>query len=62
MKESDVVYEERDYWVARAHYGFDVYKLTSTHSVRCAQIGYKGDEGLARAKAEIARRINLSST
>lgn len=56
MKEKDIVHEEGEYWIARVPLGFEVYKLNGTHSVRCAQIGYVGDIGLRRAKAEIERR------
>jgi len=57
MRESDIVYEKADYWVTRVRYGYDVYKNGVTHSTRVAQIGYKGEQGLARAKAEIERRL-----
>lgn len=56
MKENDILYENGDYWVCREHYGFAVYKTGITHSVRVASIGFKGDEGLQRAKAEADRR------
>jgi cytidylate kinase len=53
---SDVVHEQGAYWVLRVPTGFEVYRNTGTHSVRCARIGFKGAKGLQRAKDEIARR------
>lgn len=59
MARSIIVYEKGDYWVNRTAKGyFEVYKIGITHSTRCAQIGYAGEIGLNRAKAEIDRRIN----
>lgn len=52
----DVVYETGQHWVMRVPYGFDVYRVGLTHSTRCAVIWYKGDAGLQRAIAEVARR------
>ena len=57
LKEEDILYEEGDYWVLAVKTGFEVYRNNCTHSVRCAQIGFLGDKGFLRAKAEIARRI-----
>lgn len=58
LKESDIVYEKGDYWVMlTAKLTYEVYKTGITHSTRCAQIGYKGEVGLQRAKLEIDRRI-----
>jgi hypothetical protein len=58
MKESDILFEIGDYWVAKSdtHQGYDVFKCGVTHSVRCAQIGYKGEKGLERAKSEAIKR------
>jgi hypothetical protein len=55
-KESDIVYESGAHWVLRVKNGFEVYKNGVTHSTRCAIIGFKGAEGLERAKAECDRR------
>jgi hypothetical protein len=52
----DVVFETDHYWVKRVPKGFEVYEIGLTHSTRVAVIGYTGDKGLERAKAEIARR------
>lgn len=52
----DILYESGDYSVRRAQNGFEVYKAGATASTRVAQIGYAGDKGLQRAKAEIERR------
>ncbi len=57
----DIVFEASGYWVKRVDYGFEVYRNEATHSVRCARIGYHGQVGLDRAKAEIERRISLSA-
>ena len=58
MRESDIVYERGPYWVARSHSGFVIYRNEATgHSTRCAFIGYLGEDGLNRAKAEIERRL-----
>jgi hypothetical protein len=54
---SEILYENGNYWVrASEKGGYEVYRVNLTHSVRCAIIGYKGDKGLARAKAECDRR------
>ena len=55
-KLKDVVYENGKHWVLRVTGGFEVYKINSTHSTRCAVIGWKGEEGLSRAIAEADRR------
>lgn len=52
----DIVFETDRHWVKRVPKGFEVYKIGLTHSTRVASIGYTGDKGLQRAKAEIARR------
>ena len=61
MKESDILYEKGDYFVIKAKHGFEVYKCGTTHSTRCAQIGYKGNEGMQKAIKEIDRRIESSN-
>lgn len=58
LKLSDIAFEKGDYWVLKLPKGtFEVYKVGITHSTRCAQIGYPGEVGLQKAKAEIDRRI-----
>lgn len=58
LKESDIEYELGDYWAMKAKkVGYDIYKTGITHSTRCAQIGYDGEVGLQKVKAEIDRRI-----
>lgn len=56
-REQDIKHETADFWVldvgAR---GFEVYRTGPTHSTRCAQIGYRGELGLAKAIAECDRR------
>ena len=65
--ERDVVFEAGDfpnhYWVKRVtkgvngkFSGYEVYYSGLCGSTRVASIGYMGDIGLERAKAEIARR------
>ena len=54
--EKDILFETPRHFVLAASHGFDVYRIGLTHSTRCAQIGYRDEEGLARAIAEIARR------
>lgn len=57
LRESEILYENGDYWVYDARSkGYEVYKVGVTHSTRCAIIGYKGEEGLRRAKAECDKR------
>lgn len=50
------IYENGDYWVAKAKKGYEVYRTGITHSTRCAIIGYEGQKGLDMAKAEADRR------
>jgi hypothetical protein len=57
MTEQQIVFEKGAYWVRRAAKGFEVYKVGVTHSRRCAIIGFEGQKGIDRAKAEIDRRI-----
>lgn len=57
MKQSGILYSTEKHFVCRAkNGGFEVYRNGITHAVRCAQIGYKGDLGLQKARAEIERR------
>jgi hypothetical protein len=69
---AEIVFEKGDYWIKRATFGrptclaparkgFEVYRVEGTHSVRVASIGFEGDEGLRRAKAEIERRISTTT-
>lgn len=62
MREEDILYQAGDFWVCKApnpNHGFEVYRDGVTHATRCAIIGYTGDEGLAKAKAEADRRAKL---
>ncbi|WP_339548600.1 hypothetical protein, partial [Pseudomonas sp. RA_35y_Pfl2_P32] len=57
LTESDLLYEVGDFYVIRtAKGGFEVYRNGVTAAERVAQIGYKGENGLARAKAEADKR------
>ncbi len=61
MKECEILYENGPFWVRRGQQfgkGFEVYKAGATHSVRVAVIGYEGQVGLERAKAEADRRAS----
>lgn len=53
----DVVFEEGRYWILKVKGGFEVYETSITCSVRRAFVGFEGDEGLKRAKAIIADRV-----
>lgn len=55
-KLSDIVHETDKHFVIRVRNGFEVYKICSTHSERCATIGYQGQKGLDRSIQEVARR------
>lgn len=55
-QEADIMFEKGNHWVLKVDYGFEVYKTTITHSIRCARIGFKGEQGLSRAIAEVERR------
>jgi hypothetical protein len=54
-----VVFESANHLIFWIESGFEIYKKNITHSVRCAQIGFKGQEGLKRAKNELERREAL---
>lgn len=57
MSEAQILFEKGPFWICRKGKGFEVYKTGVTHSVRVASIGFEGDKGLQRAKAEIERRM-----
>lgn len=58
LKESDILFELGIYWVCKGNKsGYEVYRTGITHSTRVAIIGYEGEKGLERAKAECERRI-----
>lgn len=61
MDSKNIVYESGNYWVLKVPSGFEIYRTGVTHSVRCAQIGWKGKQGLTKAKAEIERRQHHDS-
>ena len=52
----NIVLEEGEYWALRVSKGFEIYKIGATASTRCAQIGYEGDIGMAKVRAEVDRR------
>lgn len=53
-----ILYETGDYFVTRADTfkGFQVWRNVGTHAASVARIGYEGQKGLDRAKAEADRR------
>lgn len=58
--EKEIAYENATHWVLdRGNKGFEVYRNESTHSVRCAVIGYTGNKGLQRAISEADKRNAL---
>ncbi len=59
-KEKQIKFEQGDYWVCETdNKTYEVYRNGITHAERVAIIGYKGDEGLTKAKAEIERRMTV---
>jgi len=62
MKESDILFEIGDYWIAKARKGdgYEVWRNGVTHSTRCAVIGWNGEKGLERAKEEAIKRNSES--
>ena len=65
MKESDILYSNGPLWVTRGQKsgkGFEVYQDGVTCAKRVAFIGYEGQAGLDRAKAEADRRASLAIT
>lgn len=58
MKESDILYENGNFWVTKAKTGkgFEVYQTGIFLSFRVARIGFEGSEGLERAKQEADKR------
>lgn len=55
----EIVFETGRHFVMRYEHGFQVFRNEGTHSQRVSTIGFKGQIGLDRAKAEIARREAL---
>jgi hypothetical protein len=56
IKEKDILYMLPNFWVLRVKNGFEVLRSGTTHSTRCAQIGFKGAIGLNKAVAECDKR------
>ena len=55
-KLSDIAHETPRHVVLRVAKGFEVYQRGTCAMTRCATIGFKGEEGLKRAVAEVERR------
>lgn len=56
---ANIIHEDGNFFVVKTDKGFEVYRNTNTHAVRRAIIGFKGDEGMRRALAEIERRKHI---
>jgi hypothetical protein len=52
-----IVYECGPYYATVIPNGYEIFKNGATAGTRCAYIGFKGEEGLRRVRAEIARRL-----
>ena len=62
MTEDQILHQAGPYWVCKAKHGYEVYKDGVTHATRCAIIGFEGQKGLTRAKAEADRRNQQERT
>lgn len=42
IKEEDIVYEDdgSNLWILKVSYGYEIYRNTVTHSIRCGIVGY----------------------
>lgn len=60
MREEDILHENGKYWVCKAQQkgkkGYEIYKVSTTHSVRCGQVGVEGEKGLQIAITECDKR------
>lgn len=56
-----IKHETDTHWVKEVPHGYEVYRIGVTHSTRCAQIGWKGKVGLAKAITECERRTRRES-
>lgn len=59
MNLKDIVFESGNYFVLKAKHGFEIYKSGTTHSTRCAIIGYEGEIGMDKAIREILKRKEI---
>lgn len=59
IKLGDIVHEQGNHWVVRYDKGFKVFRSGVVASTLCATIGYTGQKGLDKAKAECDRREAL---
>jgi len=55
-KLSDVMYETANHFLIKVKGGYEGYRNGITHATRCAIIGWEGERGLVRGKAELDRR------
>lgn len=49
LKEKNIIYETKTYWVRKIKDGFEIYRKEMCYSVRCGQVGFTGDIGLKKA-------------
>lgn len=61
LSDLKIQYQNGPFWVAKTPTGYEVNRNEGTHSVRCAVIGFKGENGLKRAIAEADRRAAAQS-
>jgi hypothetical protein len=60
--ETAILFELGDHWVrGTSKGGFEVMRNCGTHAERVAQIGYKGERGIARAIEECRKRESVRS-
>lgn len=51
-RESDILYQNGNFWVCKSRKGYEVYEDGITHATRRAIIGSDGPQWFERAKAE----------
>jgi hypothetical protein len=52
----NIVHDTGKHFIVQTAKGFEVYRNETTFAVRCATIGFTGDEGMRRSLKEIERR------
>lgn len=59
MTRQIIILETARHFVVRApgnHKGFEIWRNGATAAVKCATIGFDGDEGMLRVRLELERR------